>query len=234
MKPERAGGFENLMSPRQSALGWLYFPLHLLLLPVGLNIYVAWRAPDTSPVAINVAYLTVGICFVLLVMLPFLRRGFDVMAERPGRCLMSILLAFCAVWLLSLAANLLLRGILPATRTPNDSYILELASADRGAVTAINVFLAPLVEEVLFRGVAFGSVRPRSRFWAYAVSSLLFSLGHVWQYAAVARDAALLIYGFRYMPAALALAWCYDRSGSIWAPIFFHMAFNGLSFRALS
>ncbi|MBR1497390.1 MAG: CPBP family intramembrane metalloprotease [Oscillospiraceae bacterium] len=233
MKPERRR-FENAMSPLQTALGWLYFPLHLLALPLLLNIYVAWRAPDTSPVALNVAYLGMGWCFALLVMFSFLRRSFDAFIDAPGRCVRAMLLGFCADYVLSLAVVYIFRRIGAAPENPNDSYIMELATRDWGAIAAINIFLAPLLEEVLFRGVAFGSLRPRSRFWAYAVSTVLFSLGHVWQYAAAQRDALVLLYAFRYVPVSLVLAWCYEYSGSIWTSIFFHMAFNGLSFWVLS
>ena len=229
----RASSFQNSMSSLQTALGWLYVPLHLVALPLLLNIYVAWRAPDTSPVALNVAYLGLGLCFVLLVMLSFLRRSFDAFLDAPGRNAMIMLAGFCGNYVLSLAVALVFQRFGAAPENPNDSYILELAARDWGAIAAINIFLAPLVEEVLFRGVAFGSLRPRSRFWAYAVSAALFSLGHVWQYAAAQRDALVLLYAFRYVPVSLALAWCYERSGSIWTTIFFHMAFNGLSFRVL-
>ena len=51
---------------------------------------------------------------------------------------------------------------------------------------AVSIFLVPIVEEMLFRGVVFGSIRPRSRLWAYVVSVAAFSVYHVWSFAAAA------------------------------------------------
>ena len=33
----------------------------------------------------------------------------------------------------------------------------------------------------------------------------------------------------QYAPMALALAWCYDRGGSIWSAVALHMAINGFT-----
>ena len=94
---------------------------------------------------------------------------------------------------------------------------------------AVAVFMAPLVEECLFRGVLFGAIRPRSRFWAYAVSIAAFALYHVWQYAFMYQDARLLLSALRYVPVSAALAFCYEQTRSIWPPVFFHMFINAMS-----
>ena len=232
MKPEERG-FVNRMSPLQTALGWLYVPLHIVLLPLLLNIYVAWRAPDTSPVTVNLAYLAIGIVFTLTVMLPFLRASFDAFLDRAGVCLHTMLLGFCANYVLSTFVSLLFLLFDRQETNPNDAYVLEMAASERGPVLAMNIFLAPLVEELLFRGVIFGSLRPRSAPLAYGLSALLFALAHVWQYAAAQGDPLVLLFALRYVPVSLVLAWCYDHSGSIWTPVFFHMAFNGISFAVL-
>ena len=62
---------------------------------------------------------------------------------------------------------------------------------------------------------------------------MLFSLYHVWQYAAASGDPGLLLYAIQYIPMSVALAWTYERSGSIWTPIFFHMGYNAISYLAL-
>ena len=87
--------------------------------------------------------------------------------------------------------------------------------------------------ETLFRGVAFGSLRPRSRVLAYAVSMVLFSVYHIWQYAFLGVDARFLLYLLQYVPMSVALGWCYARSGSIWVCIFAHMGYNALAFSIL-
>ena len=225
--------FQHRMSPLQTALGWLYLPLHMIVLPLGLGAFVLWFAPELTEIEINLAYAGVGMAFVLTVMFSFLRRSFDAFLDRPGFCLWTAVLGFVANYALSIAIGLLLLLLPQPADNPNDSFILEMASRNRGAVLAINAILAPIVEEVLFRGVVFGSLQRCSRMLAYVLSSALFSLGHVWQYAAAWGDPAVLLYALRYLPVSVVLAWCYERSGSIWTTIIFHMAFNGISFAVL-
>ena len=77
-----------------------------------------------------------------------------------------------------------------------------------------------------------GSLRRRSRFAAYAVSALVFSLYHVWGFALA--DPINWIYIIQYIPVSLLLARCYERTNSIWSSIFFHMTVNAISLQALS
>ena len=101
-------------------------------------------------------------------------------------------------------------------------------------VDAVAVLMAPLVEECLFRGVVFGTIRPHSRFWAYAVSIALFSLYHVWQYVVMYGDPKLLLSARAYVPVSAALTFCYEQTRSIWPPVFFHMCINALSLTVLA
>ncbi len=94
--------------------------------------------------------------------------------------------------------------------------------------------LAPIGEEVLFRGYLFGSLRRlagTSRPWiicAYGVSALLFALAH--SLAATEGVLGLLIPSFLI---GLALAWGFDRTGSLLPGIVAHALNNGIAFAAL-
>ena len=98
----------------------------------------------------------------------------------------------------------------------------------------MTVFMAPIVEEVLFRGLVFGALQRRSRALAWVVSVLAFSLYHVWQDVVEAQSAAMLLYALLYIPASMSFNWCYERSGSIWAPIVYHMLSNAISMSLLA
>lgn len=91
------------------------------------------------------------------------------------------------------------------------------------------VVLIPLTEEILFRGLVFGSLRHYSRPLAYAVSVLLFALASVWRYALDLGDPRYLLTALEVLPAGLALAWCYDNGGSIWSAVALRMAINGVT-----
>ena len=79
--------------------------------------------------------------------------------------------------------------------------------------------LAPIGEEVFFRGVVYNLLRQRlDARWSIALSSLAFALAHADSPPVVLTS---LIIG-------LALAWAYEQTKSIWPGIFIHMLNNGL------
>ena len=222
------------MTETQTALGWVYLLLHAAALPLLLRLLQS-ALPEPLPEAqLDLIYYVVGILFCLTVMFSFLRRSFDRLADNLRLCLLTILLALLMDYALSAAAALLLLLVDGVLENPNNELIMDLAEQDSGTVKAIAIFLAPIVEETLFRGVVFGSIRARSRVWAYIVSAAAFSVYHVWQYAVFYGDPRLLLYALQYLPVSVVLAWAYERSGSIWTNIFFHMGFNALSFYVMN
>jgi len=83
------------------------------------------------------------------------------------------------------------------------------------AVTAV---AAPLVEEVIFRGLLYGWLRERLGVpVGMAASAAAFALLH---------GIPALIPGIFVL--GLVLAWTYERARSIWAPIIVHATYNGL------
>ena len=91
------------------------------------------------------------------------------------------------------------------------------------------VIAAPIVEETLVRGVVFGSFHKINRYLAYAVSILLFSAMHIWQFAGTLTVPALLYNGLVYVPASVALGWTYEKSGTILCPIILHAMINAIA-----
>lgn len=226
-------GFEPRLTKTEAVLGWLYLPLHAVILPLLLGLYAAVSG-QASATALNLLWYGAGTVFVLCVLPRFLRRGFDAFLDAPGRCVTSMAAGLLLAYGLGIAVSALLLLLGSDLANPNNAQTTALAGRDYGVTKAMVLYLAPLVEETLFRGVAFGSLRPRGRLPAYAVSSALFCLYHVWQYAAVYADPRMLLYALQYVPHSLAFAWCYDRTGSVWTPVFLHMLLNAVAFAALN
>ena len=111
----------------------------------------------------------------------------------------------------------------------NDSVISAQIRSAPWSTLLIVVLLAPFIEEVLFRGLVFGGLKSRSRAVAYGVSCLLFAFLHVWQFAAVHQDLTYFLLMLQYLVPGLVLAWCYDRSGTLWASLGVHVLANLLS-----
>lgn len=226
--------FENPMNRGAKIAGWIYLPIHVVVLPLflGTALYLLTGAiPDE--ITCNVWYYAIGFVFTLVAMWKFLHRSFDVMMDRFAYSFGMFLAAYAVDVLLSLVLQLALSlfGDLPV---PNNDAVTALAEQDYRRMFAVAVLMAPIVEECLFRGVIFGTIRQKSRFWAYLASVLLFSLYHVWQYALVYAEPRYLLSALQYVPVSIALTYCYDRTQSIWPPVFFHMFINALSMSVMA
>lgn len=222
--------FDNHMSRKQLILGLVYMPVHIFVLP--LTLAVVFPAMDAG--TLNLVYFAISALVLLLVFHSTLRRDFDELVDRIGWCIITILMALGIDYLLSYAVSFL-SMLLPtlAEDSPNDQVIMTMAGESSGAIKATAIFLAPIVEELLFRGIIFGGLKKRNRIMAYAMSILMFALLHVWQYALIGGDWTVLLYMIQYIPVSFALAWCYERSGTLWCPIAFHMMINAMSFKAM-
>ncbi len=111
----------------------------------------------------------------------------------------------------------------------NDSAISAQIGSAPNMTLLIVIFLAPVVEETLFRGLVFGGLKERGRLLAYGASCVLFALLHVWQYAVAGRDLSCFALMPQYLIPGLVLAWAYDHSGTLWASIGLHAGINALS-----
>jgi hypothetical protein len=106
-------------------------------------------------------------------------------------------------------------GIDPEPQTAE----LAVANLDPWIVIPAVVILAPIAEEIFFRGVVFNAwLREGGRRWAFIGSSLLFAAIHL--------SLASLVPIFAL---GLALAWVYDRTRNLLAPIVMHAVVNGVS-----
>jgi membrane protease YdiL (CAAX protease family) len=92
--------------------------------------------------------------------------------------------------------------------------------------------IAPLSEEILFRGVATTAwVRAYGLTSGIVRGAIFFALAHVLLLGGrtVAEALAIAFVAFAgRLPVALVLGWVYARRGSLWAPIGLHAAFNGI------
>lgn len=110
---------------------------------------------------------------------------------------------------------------------PVDQQVLQEAlSGGTSLVLAIivAVVLAPIAEEILFRGVLFQALRMRVGLWPAAVtSSILFTFVHV----EIVMSQPLALVGLFGL--GVLLAWAFHRTGSLLVPIIGHAVFNAVS-----
>ena len=99
----------------------------------------------------------------------------------------------------------------------------DLRLGEKAMMGALAVFLAPLAEEMVFRGILYPTIKqagfPRTAWW---VTSLIFGAIHLNLVSFV----PLTVF-------SLLLIWIYEKTGSLWASITAHSLFNFTSFAVL-
>jgi len=112
-------------------------------------------------------------------------------------------------WMESLGAETMQESVklLQTTEDPAVLWLMALAA----------VLVAPLCEELLFRGYLYPVAKKFTGPWLAACSSALF-------FAAAHGNLSALLPLFLF---GLLLVWIYEKTGSLWAPIAVHFCFNG-------
>ena len=220
--------FTSALTKREAAAVLLYFPVHILILPQLLGYMIAKGIMAEAPA--NLLMYAVGAGYMLIAGWRFLRRDFDPLMDNFMYCVLQVCICYGLMIVMNMAVNGVLIN-LDFIENPNNEAIIGAAAEDYGKMAALAVFLAPLVEEMLFRAGIFGLIRRKNRTAAYVVSILAFSVYHVWPYTI--GQPMNWIYIVQYIPASFMLCRCYEKCSSIWGSIFMHMAVNGISLHAM-
>ena len=144
-----------------------------------------------------------------------------------------VTLGFVGYWVATRGLSTLVGLLFPGFANINDQSIAALAGSHYVLMVIGTVLLVPTAEEVLFRGVVFGSIRRKSRLWAYVVSVTVFAFVHISGYLAVGDWLRLVLSFVQYIPAGLFLAWSYEKADSVFAPIVIHTAVNAIGIYAM-
>ncbi|MBE6968843.1 MAG: CPBP family intramembrane metalloprotease [Ruminococcaceae bacterium] len=224
--------FESLLTRREALAGAVYITIHFALLPLLFDVLSRQYAWFTVG-RVNLIYYALAVVFLGAFMMKWLYRQYEHFVSNGILCIGSIAGGYLLYYILSGLLILLLSWFeIELGEVPNDSAIMELQGFDARVVKAVSLFLAPVLEETLMRGVVFGTLRRSNRQAAYVVSVMLFSYCHVWPYAP--EGAAFWLALVQYVPVSLALCRSYERCGSIWAPVTLHMFINAMGYSLMS
>lgn len=140
---------------------------------------------------------------------------------RPVQIIVTLGLCYAAFFGYGVVTQLLPFDILrPESNVPRDLF-------DRAAVIPLAVFfilvVAPLTEEMFFRGFLYRGLASRFGFWPGALAS-----GFV--FASIHGSVGLIV---PITAISVCFAWVLRRTGSLWNAIAAHFLFNGVSLLAL-
>ena len=216
----------DVLSPGRIKALWCWMAFQYLLLPQMVSFALGVFCSDAL---VNFVYHLLSFLGVVLILGKSLLSSFHRAAIRWKSCLLTIAAALAAYYVCFFGVSALVSRFAPEFGNRNDEAMLRYFAESFPLTAAVTILLAPVTEEVLFRGLLFSGLRRKNRLGAYLVSCLSFAFIHVAGYLGTYSTAQFFLALAQYLPAGLILAWSYEKSQSIAAPIFVHMVINGIS-----
>ena len=214
--------FAGKINGKQKAIGFiLLFPLYLYVIPrfANFGIYLLLKytniTRDTTVLGIYLNLICSLLSFVLVVWLlrDFLIDNIKRFKEHfTDNFVYSITIGIVMIYGISIVANMIINFVFCGN---NGALLMAFQS----------VILAPILEELLFRGLVFRSLRDKSKWLAIFASSFLFGFLHIYS-ALFAGDLSQLIYLFSYGGMGFAFSYAYEKRKTICVPILMHMINN--------
>ena len=206
---------------------WLI--ISYLLLPTALQYGNALLPTSLSDSKLNFIYYCINFIVVFWIFRQFLKDSFREALRRPFAVLWYAALGYLGCQALSEILMTLVYMILPIFSNVNDQSIGSMLQSDFRLMAIGTVFLVPVAEEALYRGVLFRGFYEKSPIVAYLASMVLFAAIHVVGYIGYFQPLHLLLCFVQYLPAGFCLCWCYRQTGTIITPMLMHTIVNAMS-----
>lgn len=223
------------LSKRERIMGFIYFPIHTVLISLLIN-FIAQINPGITEYKelVNFGMYALGIVYCLVFFFSFLKKSFLDAFDVGTRFFKTAFFAIMTDYALNIAVAVLLAiitGGITQLSNPNNQAVQSMAAS--GAIKVTTVLLAPIVEEILFRALIFGTLKKYNKFGAYVITIAIFAFYHLWQSFVFDYNWLLWFYLLQYVPAGLILCRAYDKTDNIWCPILTHALLNFVSISLL-
>ena len=212
--------------------GWGFFLAYLFIIPIAVDF--VGIGFNLSPSALNIFYFVLNFACVVAIFHRFLRKSIQAAWAKPIKSLQYVLMGLGFDFLGSLLVAIIITPwIHPGFSNVNDDAIIELSRTHTALFSFCTIVLVPVTEEVLFRGILFGTTCKKRPKLALCISVLIFAAIHLLDYIGRADWKTLLVCFLQYLPAGLALAGSYAVSENIMTPILIHMISNAIAMVSL-
>ncbi len=216
------------LNKQEQIQGAAYLCISLAFLPVLFPYCITLLFPYVNDAEINFFYFCFNFLCMVMILRKFLWQSLQQLGAHPLRLTTSILRGIFTYFLLNYVVSFLLYWLAPDFFNVNDNSIALLAHQNYTLVAFGTIFLVPVAEECLYRGLVYGTLQEKSPALALILSTLLFASIHIMGYIGSYDFLHLLICFVQYLPAGFCLAWAYRRADNIFAPIFMHAIINAI------
>ena len=215
------------MTEPERRRGWAFFVLFIMVFPFLMGLIQRYMDIMVPVAEANVIYYLFAGCVMFVLFWPFMRGSFSYFLDHFGQSLLAVLLGF----VIDIPLHMIVMKFPFPVENPNTFNYPEQFTLSSSATVVVTLILIPIVEETLFRGLLFDSLRNLSRPLAWIVATVLYCFYGVWQFAFLPSggvDLRYLLLGIQYIPTAVALTFCYEKGGSVWASMLLHSATNAM------
>ncbi len=216
------------MTERETRLGWCFFLIYLLVIPIVVDF--VGLALRLSLSALNILYFIINFVCVAAIFHRFLWESMKAAWAKPVKSLRFVLMGLGVDFIGTLLVSVIITPwIDPGFSNVNDEAIISMSKTHTALFAFCTVVLVPITEEMIFRGVVFGTLCKKSPRLALCVSVLIFASIHLLDYIGTADWKTLLVCFIQYLPAGFALAGAYAMSENIVTPILMHIISNAIA-----
>ena len=222
----KSRSISSYLTSQETISGFCYLAFQLIFLPSILTWVNGQLSSPLNSAELNFVFYMINFMAMLLIFHDFLGRSASQACHHPAYFCQAVILGFVAYYACNWATTEIIRLLVPSFSNYNDEAIAAMSHGNYFLMLIGTVILVPPVEECFYRGLIFRSLYGKSRWAAYIVSILSFSIIHIIGYIGSYSALELLMAFLQYLPAGLCLAWAYTKADTIFAPIFIHAAIN--------
>lgn len=216
------------LSMTELILGIIYIVFQLLVLPIMLEVANILLHLELKEVELNFLCFAINFVCVSAIFHKYLIISAKVPFSQPLNTLKAAGLGFLLYFISTYAMTALILYIDPDFYNVNDNSIAGMLDQNYILMSLGAIVLAPVAEEILYRGVLFGQIYRRWPIAAFVISAGLFSALHVVSYIGQYAPLQLLLCFIQYLPPSIILAWTYVKADTIWVPILIHIVINAI------
>ena len=220
-------------SPKTAAMGFVYWAFSFCLLGELISLAASLVGLPLSGAQLNFIYYSLNFSAAVFIFREFLLENWRAAADRIFPTIYYAVLAYLGSQVFLTLVTQVILALRPDFGNVNDQSIQTMLSEAPAMMVLGAVVLAPVAEEIFYRGIFFRKLFDVKPWLGYAASMLVFSAIHMVGYIGSSDPALLLLGCLQYLPAGYCLCWCYRQTGNILSPILMHIIFNASSIFSL-
>lgn len=227
--------FAGRLNGKQKAIGFiLLVPTYLFITPTlveaGLYFFVKYvKVLDiyTINILLNFFSTLISMIFAVVLLKDFFIDNIKAFRQNLVKnILWSATAGLGIMYLISYLANILIVLFLGTTDSATNQLLFESLIENNFIFMAIQaIVFAPIVEELIFRGLIFRTFRQYNIYLGHFISAFCFGFIHIYQ-GLFAGDMTQLIYLLSYGGMGFAFSLVYEKRKTIVAPMIVHMLNN--------